>query len=342
MTEAAAALQTHHIDELNVESGAVLRDVEIRYRSYGQLDAKRSNAVLYPTWFLGRDTDNTWLIGPGKALDPQRWFVVVPNLVGNGVSTSPSCAAPGQSGADFPVVTYRDQVRAQRDLLVRSLGIERLHAVIGWSMGAAQALHWAVEYPESVGLVMASCGTARTTEHNRVFLDGVAAAITADATFAGGRYREQPVRGLRAAGRVYAGWAFSQAFYKEQAYRTLGFETCAEFVTRFWEELMFVQDRDANDVLSMIETWKRGDVASGPRFGGDLTRALGSITAPTLIAAAERDLYFCAEDLEYEASCIPGARFEVIPGVWGHAAGAGLNPADNVVVDRLTRELLEG
>ncbi|MHB6911275.1 alpha/beta fold hydrolase [Streptomyces sp. DB-54] len=335
----AETTMIHRIDELRLESGEVLRDVEVRYRTYGRLNAGRGNAVLYPTWFLGRDTDNTWAIGPGKALDPARYFIVVPNLIGNGISTSPSRAATEHSGANFPVVTYRDQVQAQRDL-VRTLGIEYLHAVVGWSMGAAQALHWGVEYPESVGRVMASCGTARTTEHNRVFLDGVAAAITADSAYAGGHYREQPVRGLRAAGRVYAGWAFSQAFYREQTYRTLGFGSCEEFVAGFWEE-MFVRDRDANDVLSMIETWKRGDVASGPRFNGDLSAALGTITAPTLILAAERDLYFCAEDLEYEASCIPGARFEVLPGVWGHAAGAGVNPVDSAVVDRLTRELLE-
>ncbi|MEV6171675.1 alpha/beta fold hydrolase [Streptomyces sp. NPDC051954] len=328
------------MDELPLENGEALRDVEIRYRTYGRLNAERSNAVLNPTWFLGRDTDNTWAIGSGMALDPDRYFVVVPNLIGNGVSTSPSRAAAEHSGAKFPVVTYRDQVRAQRDLLVETLGIERLHAVVGWSMGAAQALHWAVEHPASVGRVVASCGTARTTEHNRVFLSGVAAAITADSAFADGRYREQPVRGLRAAGRVYAGWAFSQAFYREQAYRTLGFGSSEEFVAGFWEA-MFVRDRDANDVLSMIETWKRGDVASGTRFDGNLAAALGTITAPTLILAAERDLYFCAEDLEYEASCIPGARFEVLPGVWGHAAGAGVNPADNAVVDRLTCELLE-
>ena len=330
---------THRIDELPLETGETLRDVEIRYRTYGTLNAEHSNAVLYPTWFLGRDSDNTWAIGPGKALDPNRYFVVVPNLIGNGISTSPSRAATEHSGANFPVVTYRDQVQAQYDL-VRTLGIERLHAAVGWSMGAAQALHWGVEYPESVGRVMASCGTARTTEHNRVFLDGVVAAITADSDFADGYYREQPVRGLRAAGRVYAGWAFSQAFYREQAYHTLGFRSCEEFVVGFWEEI-FVRDRDANDVLSMIETWKRGDVASGPRFNGDLAAALGTITAPTLILAAERDLYFCAEDLEYEASCISGARFEVLPGVWGHAAGAGVNPVDSAVVDRLTRELLE-
>ncbi|MER5699753.1 alpha/beta fold hydrolase [Streptomyces mirabilis] len=334
-------IMTHRINELQLENGKALRDVEIRYRTYGRLDAEGSNAVLYPTWFLGRDTDNCWAIGPGKALDPDRYFVVVPNLIGNGLSTSPSCATSEHKGSAFPVVTYRDQVHAQHDLLVRALGIQRLHAVVGWSMGASQALHWGVEYPASVGRIMASCGTARTTEHNRVFLDGVTAAITADSAFADGDYREQPVRGLRAAGRVYAGWAFSQAFYREQAYRTLGFRSCEDFVSVFWEEEMFVRDRDANDVLSMIETWKQGDVASGPRFNGNLAAALGSIRASTLILAAEQDLYFCAEDLEYEASCIPGARFEVLSSVWGHAAGAGVNPVDSAVVDQLTRELLE-
>jgi homoserine O-acetyltransferase/O-succinyltransferase len=104
---------------------------------------------------------------------------------------------------------------------------------------------------------------------------------------------------------------------------------------------MFTHDRDAHDILAMIRTWQSGDIGQTPGFDGDLEAALKSISAKTIVLAAERDLYFCAEDLAYEAAHIPGAQFRVVPGLWGHSAGAGVNPVDTLYVDATPRELLD-
>jgi homoserine O-acetyltransferase len=326
------------LGDLLLESGQTLHDVAIVYQTHGTLAADGGNVILYPTWFLGTHTENEWLIGEGKALDPNRWFIVVPNMIGNGVSTSPSNASGPDAGANFPLVTVRDQVRAQHRLL-EQLGITKLQAVVGWSMAALQAFEWAVAYPEMVERIFPFCGAARTSEHNHVFLDGVAAAIRADSTFADGRYERQPLAGLTAAATVYAGWGFSQAFYRRQLYRDLGFASRDAFVDDFWVAL-FTGARDTNDILSMIRTWKSADPASDARFGGDLAAALGSITARTLVLSAERDLYFCVEDQRAEVDLIPGGEFRVIPGDWGHSAGVGLNDTDTRFIDDALAELL--
>jgi homoserine O-acetyltransferase len=182
-------------------------------------------------------------------------------------------------------------------------------------------------------------GSARTSDHNRVFLEGVKAELTADDAFRGGWYDRQPTKGLRAAARVYAGWGFSQAFYWQRAYRELGFSSLEDFLVGFWEGF-FLDDRDANNLLTMLWIWQHGDVGATPGFGGDLDRALGSISARAIVMPAEKDLYFPPEDEEYEVARMPNAELRVIPGVWGHFAGGGANPQDTAFIDRALAELL--
>lgn len=187
--------------------------------------------------------------------------------------------------------------------------------------------------------ILPFCGSARTSEHNKVFLEGVRAALTADGDFRGGWYDAQPTAGLRAAARVYAGWGFSQAFYWDRVYRQLGYSSLEDFLVGFWEGF-FLDERDANNLLSMLWTWEHGDVGVTPGFDGDLERALGSITARAIVMPAEKDLYFPPEDEAYEVGHMPNAELRVIPGVWGHFAGGGANPVDTAFIDRALAELL--
>jgi homoserine O-acetyltransferase len=205
-------------------------------------------------------------------------------------------------------------------------------------MGAEQTFQWAVSHPDMVERIAPFCGTAKTTPHNAVFLQGVRAALTADAEWLDGEYQEQPARGIRAFSHVYAGWAFSQPFYKRELYRQLGFGSLEDFITGFWEK-RFVR-RDANNLLSMLRTWQLNDVGATPGFDGSKERGLGSIKARATVLAGETDLYFTPEDVEADAACVPGARFRVIRSLWGHMAGSGLNPADSEFIGQEIRALL--
>ena len=340
MTGPDAPYDVHEIPDFTLECGVTLRPARVAYQTYGTLAEDRSNAIVYPTWYSGRHWDNEWLIGEGMALDPERWFIIVPNMLGNGLSSSPSNTPPPFDRARFPRISVRDNVESQYRLVTEVFGIETLPLVLGWSMGAGQTYQWAVSHPEMVQRMLPFCGSSRTSPHNRVFLEGVKAALTADAAFAGGWYRPDalPVAGLRAAARVYAGWGFSQAFYWDEVWREMGHTSLEDFLVGFWEGF-FLDDRDPNNLLTMLDTWWNGDVGSTPGFGST-EEALASITARGLVLPAEKDLYFPPEDEQWAVGQIPSAELRVIPGVWGHFAGGGVNPVDTAYIDAAVRDLL--
>jgi homoserine O-acetyltransferase/O-succinyltransferase len=340
MTGRDAPYHIFEMDEFTLECGLTLRPARVAYQTYGELNAERDNAIVYPTWYSGRHWDNEWLIGEDKALDPSRWFIIVPNLLGNGLSSSPSNTPPPWDRARFPRINVRDNVAAQHRLVTEQFGIETLPLVLGWSMGAGQTYQWAVSHPEMVQRILPFCGSPRTAPHNQVFLDSLRAALIADAAFAEGWYEPDalPIRGLRAFARIYAGWGFSQAFYWNEVWRELGYTSLEDFAIGFWEGF-FLDDRDPNNLLTMLDTWWNGDVGKTPGFDST-EQALGSITARAIVMPAEKDLYFPPEDEEWAVSHMPNAELRVIPGVWGHFAGGGPNPADTQFINTAVAELL--
>ena len=339
MDEFPQDYEIFELGDVELQHGATLRGAKLAYKTFGELNADKSNAIVYPTWYSGRHWDNEWLIGDGMALDPAKYFIIVPNMLGNGLSTSPSNCPPPYNQARFPHVTFWDQVQQQHKLVTEKFGIETLPLVTGWSMGAGQTYQWAVSFPDMVQRACPFCGSSKTSEHNIVFLEGVKAALTADDAFNNGWYEEKPAKGLRAAARVYAGWGFSQAFYWDQVYKELGFTSLEDFLVGFWEGF-FLDRRDPNNLLTMLWTWQKGNIGNTPGFDGDHVAALKSIKAKTVSLPAEKDLYFPPEDEEYASQYIPNGEFKVIPGVWGHFAGGGANPVDTKFIDDVLKELL--
>lgn len=325
------------LGDFELQSGEVLKSARLAYKALGSLQAARQNAVLFPTYYTGTHRDNEKLVQRGRALDPADWFVVIPNLFGNGVSSSPS-NHPTQTGVAFPRITLLDNVRAQQRLLTERFGIERVALALGWSMGAQQAYHHASLFPERVSSLLAVCGSARTAPHNWVFLEGVKAALLADPAFAEGRYREPPLRGLDAFGRVYAGWAYSQAFFRNGEYRALGYES-AQALLDAWA--LDHQAWDANDLLSMLSSWQHADISQNDRYQGDFERALRAIEARTIVMPVAQDLYFHPDDSKLEVARIAGAQLRIIESSWGHVAGGpDRNPQASAQIDAAIRELL--
>jgi homoserine O-acetyltransferase len=330
---------THYFElgDFQLQSGELLRDARLSYVTRGTFCSARPNAVLYPTHYAGSHADNLELVQTGRALDPARWFVVIPNLFGNGFSSSPS-NHPSQGGAHFPSISMFDNVHAQQRLLREALGVERVELALGWSMGAQQAYHHAALYPERVMNLLALCGSARTSPHNSVFLEGVKAALLADADFAEGRYRTPPRRGLAAFGRVYAGWAYSQAFFRNHEYRALGHATIFSLLDAWARDH---QTWDANDLLCMLATWQRADISDNPHFQRDFGRALDAITARCLIMPVASDLYFPPDDNQLEVAALARGELRVIDSTWGHVAGGPDRvPAVSRLIDTAIRELL--
>ncbi|HVB31454.1 MAG TPA: alpha/beta fold hydrolase [Gemmatimonadaceae bacterium] len=316
------------IRNFKTESGVVLPAARIVYGTYGHLDAARDNAVLLPSYYMGDHRGYEWLIGQGRALDTTRLFLVVTELFGNGHSSSPSNTPEPYHGPRFPVTTIRDNVEAVHRLLTEELKITHVRAVIGFSMGAQQAFQWAVSYPDFADRVVATSGTAKTYGHGIVRLEGQIAAITADQTFHGGDYTTEPEKGLEAFGLVWAGWLYSQEWWRRELWRTNSppGTTFAQVLENF--RTHFLPGADANDVILQARTWERHDVGNTPGFGGSVEAALRSIKVPFLYMPSATDLYFPVGDARYEAQFMRTVSLVPIPSLWGHPAGAGASPAD--------------
>ncbi len=320
----ATASGRFQLGDLALQSGATLPGAVLSWKTHGTLAPGRDNVVVYPTSYGAQHPDLEWLIGPDGVLDPTRWFIVMPDMFGNGLSSSPS-NTPTWPG----LVTPRDNVLAQRRLLQAQWGIERVHAVYGFSMGAIQAYHWASCFPEAVARAIVVCGSARTAVHNRVFLAGLRAVLEAAPEHEGeGRFRAPPLAALRAFGRIYAGWGLSQDFYRAGLHLSAsGAPDLDTFLRVDWED-RFAQ-RSAPNLHAQLRTWDAGDIAADPRYGGDLPAALRAIQARVLLMPCETDLYFRVADNAAELEHLAHADMRPIPSIWGHRAGSpSTNPVD--------------
>ena len=302
---------------LPLDGGGSLEGVEVAYDTYGTLNEARSNAVLvcHPLTadqFAGRDHPVTgrqgwWqrLIRPGGVIDTDRFFVLCPNVLGGCMgSTGPASAAPrgGTYGLRFPVVTIADMVRAQAALL-DALGIERLLAVVGGSMGGMQALSWAVEHPARVANCAVIASAARHTPQNIAFHEVGRQAVMADPDWRGGDYAPDapPRKGLSVARMAAHVTYLSEAALEAKFGRGLqdrdrpafGFD--ADFQVESYlrhQGLSFTDRFDANSYLYITRAMDYFDLGEDAglarRFEGTQTRfLLASFTSDWLYPTAE-------------------------------------------------------
>ncbi len=324
--------------------GDTLPSAWLDYRVFGELNAERSNLILYPSSYGAWPEDIRWAVGP--ILDPGRYCIVLVSQFGNGRSTSPSNGGPPLEGGGWPV-NHRDNLRAQVRLLEDVFGVERPALIYGWSMGAQQAYHWGVLEPQRPRRLCCVCGTARTTPHNRLFLLSLRQALTSDPAWTGSGFTAPPEAGLRHFALIYASWAASQAYYRRGAHRELGYGSVEAYVEEAW--LPAYRRHDPRDLIAMLDVWLASDVAaaapSSPaadQAEHALAEALGCIQAATTVVAGRHDLYFPPADCAAEAALIPGARFAVLESDLGHRAGNPRQaPAEQLRLRELVEELLQ-
>ena len=302
---------------LKLRGGATLPSYEIAYETYGTLNAARSNAVLvchalnashHVAGFYEGEKENVgwWdnLVGPGKPVDTNRFFVVGSNYLGSCFgSTGPASTNPATGkpwGADFPVVTVEDWVEAQARL-ADHLGIERFAAVMGGSLGAMQALQWTLSYPERVRHSLVIAAAPRLSAQNIAFNEVARQAIMTDPDFHGGHYYEKgvvPTRGLRIARMIghityLSGEAMSEKFGRVLRRASLGFDFDVDFEIESY--LRYQGDKfssyfDANTYLRITKALDYFDPAGD--FGGNLSAALARAKAAFLVVSFNSDWRF--------------------------------------------------
>ena len=324
------------LGDLKLESGEVIRDYRQSYVTHGELNGDKSNAVLICASLTGNHHRLDFLIGEGRALDPSRYVIVATDPIGNGLSTSPSNSVR-QPGMEFPRFTIRDMVNAQHQLLSGQLGIVRLHAVVGASMGGMQALQWAVSHPRLMRAVVAMTPMAKTAPWAVLITETARACLMADPAWSGDGFSAVPERGWRA----YTGLMIALLSRTPMALAEI-LPDCAE--AHLWFERLFAQNRtlgfDAHDYLYQSWAYEAHDVGTTAGFEGDTEAALASIKAKTLVLAPPLDLFNPAEAARAAAAKIPGAQFIEIPSVQGHQAATSTKAEDAAFLNRIIGEFL--
>jgi len=333
-------------DSLLLDCGATLSPVDVAYETYGELNERRSNAILVLHAFSGDahaagvshdgGKQGWWdnMIGPGKAFDTNRYFVICSNVLGGCRGTTGPSSINPETGCpyamSFPVITISDMVRLQKKL-TDYLGIRKLLAVAGGSMGGMQVLEWAVAYPDAVAAAIPIATTARHSAQQIAFNEVGRQAIMADPDFAGGNYygNKPPARGLAVARMVGHITYMSDDSMREKfgrRFRTQ--EEMPDFGNVFEVESylryrgsQFVDRFDANSYLYITKAMDLFDLTNGR---GSLAAAIENVQARFLVISFTSDwLYPTYQSLEI-VSALRGRNRDVafceLPSNYGHDA----------------------
>ena len=331
--------QEFNLGNIKLVSGRTLKSAKLIYKTFGNLNKDYSNAVILPTFYTGTHLRNEGFIGKNRALNPNKYFIISINMFGNGLSTSPSNTTIEQQGHKFPEITLWDNIYCQHKLISEKLKIKKIALVLGWSMAGCQSYQWAAQYPEMIKAILPFCASSKTSIHNHVFLEGIKSALIADEKWKNGKYKKQPVKGLKAFGRVYAGWAFSQSFYRKKLYRKIGYKSVKSLLDDWAND--HAKNWDANDLLCKLKTWQLNDISNNPLYKGNYIKSLQSIRAKTILMPCNQDLYFRTEDNKFEKKFISYSSLRPINSPYGHcAANPGNDKNFERQLDKNIKELL--
>jgi homoserine O-acetyltransferase len=331
--------QSYGEGDLKLESGEVIKDFSISYVTHGTLNEKKSNAILMVTAIGGNHHRIDFMIGPGKALDPDKYFIICTDAIGNGLTTSPS-NSKSQPRMSFPKFAIRDMVESQYRLLKEKFGIDHVVAVVGPSMGGMQALQWGVSHPGFMDAVVAMVPLAKTPAWSVAVVEASRKAIMTDAAWNGGNYEAPPEKGIRLM-RDILNLLSARTPDMYSAQFTNGMDALPWMEV---QETAMLKAMDANDWIYQTWAYERHDVGTTPGFNGDTAKALASIKAKTLIMTGTKDLLNPEFEPVAAAKNIADVKMMTIsPGtVTGHASAGGAIPADVEFLNRETTAFLDG
>jgi homoserine O-acetyltransferase len=330
-------METFSLGNFRLMSGYTLPNATLAYTTHGTLNAARDNAVLFPNFLAGNDAALEMYIGEGMALDPSRYFIILPGQFGNGFSSSPSNTPPPFDRGAFPAIAVADDVIAQHRLLTEHFGISELQLVLGWSVGALQTYEWAVRFPQMVKRMASIAGAPRPSAWTRLWLQTVIEEpIITDPAWNNGFYADAALvqAGKRRQGHCMALTLPPLAYYQGDLLSRLGFASADDFARGFFEGFMLPQD--PNNILIQARKARSAD----PARGGDMAEALGRITARATIVAFTGDVMFPPNDNARDAALIPNARYREVSSTSAHLTTFGLFPDDRQAVEDAIRDAL--
>jgi homoserine O-acetyltransferase/O-succinyltransferase len=323
--------QIASLGSFRFESGETIDDLKVSYVTYGKLNAARDNAVLSLQHFIGDHHDNEFLIGPGKALDPEKYFVIATDFLANAKLRQDLTTGPTNSGLKmhFPRITARDWVNADYKLVKEYLGIDRVVAAIGSSIGGINTLQFAVSHPDFASAIIPMGASPQINPQARMVLRHIRDVIALDPGWYSGMYDLNPATGLKVALMELVPWLQSPQSYMDTLTTSDKLRNYQIFWERLWSGL------DARDVYYQLDGWSEFNVGDTPGFNGDTKTAVAAIKAKTLLIGIKEDQLFRREELQSAKNAIRDATYLELSSPAGHAAVVGgLDPKFDETLNR--------
>jgi homoserine O-acetyltransferase len=312
------------IGDLKLESGQVINDCRIGYRTYGHLNNAKNNGILLLTWF-GGTSKTLESINPWHTIDTTRYYLIIVDALGDGVSSSPSNSSK-QHGPLFPVFSVKDMVESQHELLTKKLGIQHLHAITGISMGGIQTFQWAVSYPDFTGRLIPIVGSPRPTSYDLMAYSIFRRVIETDSAFNHGNYKINP--------NIVTANMFLELALTTPADRVKNIPY-SDF-PKWMDNVKTRHNNDWNDTRYQIIAVAGNDISKA--YNGSLQEAAKHVRAKMLIVTSKQD-HTVNPNPATEFSKLVNAKLVVIDSEAGHLAGNYDDPAaKSAVIEMLAGE----
>jgi homoserine O-acetyltransferase len=326
LTAVAQDQQFGGLGDFKLGNGEVIRDCRIGYRTFGKLNAEKSNAIVFPTWASGTTEQLKSNIGQGKLIDSGKYFVIAIDALGNGISSSPSNSKQ-QPRMSFPRFTLRDSVNSQHELLTRLIKLHHVKAVVGVSMGGMQTFEWLVSFPDFMDQAVPIVGSPRLAAYDLLLWQAQIDTIMNDHGWNGGNYSTNPARA--------AEFEFGELLLTTPENYNKHYPR-----EKILEELKRARETkgggfDANDKIRQVEAMMALDVSEA--FGGSMAQAAARVKAKVFVIVSKFDHVVTAGPaLEFAQSI--HAKVLVLEGDCGHLAPSCEFQKVNPAVDEFLRQ----
>ena len=336
----AVEIQIANLGDFQFENGQVVKDFKVSYVTHGRLNENKDNIILAMHHGLGDHSQLNFLIGEGKALDTNKYFIVATDALGNCNARHDITTGPTNSGLKmkFPRYTIRDMVNADYRLLNEHLGFEKILAAIGSSTGGNKAFQFGVSYPEFCRGLIPIAGAPLADFKLKAAVRSWMQIIELDSGWYGGNYEQNPLMAYHTWEWTILPWIYSPTYF------TTHLKTEDEYRDweRMWDGYLHLTVRDTRDIYYWMYAWGNANVGDSPGFHGDAKAALNSVRAEVLIIGNRGDMFCSREGNIFAESAIPNARYLEIDNCWGHMTCVGFDPEGNAIMQREIAQFLEG
>jgi homoserine O-acetyltransferase/O-succinyltransferase len=328
--------QIASLGSFRFESGETIDDLKVSYVTHGSLSPAHDNAILVLHHCGGDHRVTDWLIGPGKALDTDKYFVVAPDFIGTASLRSDLTTGPTNSGLKmrFPRITARDWANADYKIVKDYLGIDHVVAAVGGSCGGIRAFQLAVSHPDFASSILVFEASPHTNPRTQLVLRHANYVIALDPGWYGGMYEVNPATGLAIAMMEFTPWLYSVGWYEKNLTTPEKLRDLEAFWARVWK-------LEARNAYYMFGCWAEFNLGDTPGFHGDTKAALGAIKARTLLIVIKEDQLITREEMFDASKAIRDATYVEISSPFGHITGVGgFDPHADEALNREIRKFL--